>query len=211
VNEHNSENKNQKYFEPDEELIGYIRKKLNLLQKRQQIIDANIGGELTSEEESMDKSLRTQKNKILNKLIFPSMANLTYFLECIAKHPELQVVFENDLKELFGLAHSETKGENGGVMFDRLISAALIWNPEAKDAEKKDTRNFRLTLLRIIQNNVYYRIQHLLLDDFTNDTASIINSDIGRARAWVDLFASRVDNSKDNHKALHRTFDFKAI
>ena len=46
------------------------------------------------------RNLDRMKVYILNKHIFQAMANLTFFFESIAESPELQEVFEDDIKEL---------------------------------------------------------------------------------------------------------------
>lgn len=102
------------------------------------------------------------------------------------------------------------KNAKRGFMFERLISAALTWDLDGEGTEKKDTKNFRLILLRILQNICYFQIQRLLLHDFTTDTASIVDNDIGRARAWINLYASRaVGNTEDIPP--HRTFKLESI
>ena len=92
-------------------------------------------------------------------------------------------------------------------MFKRLVKSALLWDFERKE---NDVKNFRLLLFAILQDIVYFGIQHLLLYDFTNDTSSIVNNDIGRARAWVNFYARRVDD-EDKKILPHRTFICKSL
>ena len=200
------------------------------------------GKELSHADQQKRQRLKTNKVRLLNDIVFPAMANLTYFFECIANHPELQSIFEDDLKDLFGIRHNyeydlkkndplladesirksqeerkyiqnlKIMGKNPkrGFMFERLISAALTWELDGEQTEKKDTKNFRLILLRILQNICYFRVQRLLLYDFTTETASIVDNDIGRARAWINLYASRVTDDADDIPS-HRTFKFESI
>lgn len=48
------------------------------------------------------RNLDRKKVYILNKHIFPSMANLILFFEYLAKDSGLKEMFEDDVKELFG-------------------------------------------------------------------------------------------------------------
>jgi hypothetical protein len=52
------------------------------------------------------------------------MADLTFFFEAIALHPELQEIFENDIKNLLGVRHSGS--QEYGFMFINLIRSIMI-------------------------------------------------------------------------------------
>ena len=73
---------------------------------------------LTNEEKKLDRQLRVDKTRILENIIFPSMVNLTFFLECISNHKDLQNVFDNDLKELFGIKRNEPRAYNYAFMLE---------------------------------------------------------------------------------------------
>ena len=89
------------------------------------------GKDLSPEDNKLDYKLRKRQHKVLDGIIFPAMANLTYFLECIADYPEFQEIFEDDLKDLFGIRNnSGTK--HVGFMFKRLVKSALLWDFERK-------------------------------------------------------------------------------
>jgi hypothetical protein len=230
----------QKHFSPDEEIIEFMHKRLHMEKIKNKL---KYRGEKLSDKDQMeDHRLRIKKVRLLNNIIFPAMANLTYFFECVANHPELQSIFEDDLKDLFGIRHNyeydlkkndplladdnapksqeerkyiqnlKIMGKNPkrGFMFERLISAALTWDLNGKEKEKNDTKNFRLILLGILQNICYFRVQRLLLSDFTTETASIVDNDIGRARAWINLYSSKVVGDADDIPP-HRTFKFESI
>jgi hypothetical protein len=97
-------------------------------------------------------------------------------------------------------------------MFEHLIVNAVTWDFEQRDSEerKDKTKNFRLILLNILQNVVYFRIQRLLSRHFTPDVSSIINNDIGRARAWAKFYATTTQD-EDNSILPHRTFNFRSL
>jgi hypothetical protein len=88
-------------FKPDKKLIGFMEEKLHVEKMKKALTLA--GKELSHADQQKRQKLKTNKVRLLNDIVFPAMANLTYFFECIANHPELQSIFEDDLKDLFGM------------------------------------------------------------------------------------------------------------
>ena len=91
----------------DERLIDYLDK-TSSLQAKKEIIE--MRGELTDADrvqiDTIKKKLKTLRNnkiKILDEIIFPSMANLTYFFNRIVNSEYLGDNFESDIKDLLGV------------------------------------------------------------------------------------------------------------
>jgi hypothetical protein len=78
------------------------------------------------------------------------------FLKAYQKNPQLEQVFEDDIKELFGLRgrpFNEEHDKYNPYVFSRLIESALTWN-EKNDGNKAESKNFKLILIHILQHNI---------------------------------------------------------
>jgi hypothetical protein len=195
------------------------------LQYQEVMNKLDAAGKITLEERhylEKDGSLRADKVKLLHEIIFPAMANLTFFFESVARHPELQEVFDRDIKDLFGV-HRNIPPEKIHVdrpkyasMFERLIDSMVTYDSKARPRELRDRKNFRIRLLSILQRIVSIEVQHNMPDDFSLEAERTILMDMGRAEGWTATLGMRVpDFSPDEIKAgknqPHRTFDFEPI
>jgi hypothetical protein len=101
------------------------------------------GKELSNDDKKKFGKSDRMKVYIRDKIIFPSMANLIYFLETISVNPELKELFDDDLKDLFDLRpNTKTQQlypyygiELRGIRiqtttFTRLIAASLVMNED---------------------------------------------------------------------------------
>jgi hypothetical protein len=102
-----------------------------------------MGGkrDLSQDEVKEGRNLDRMKVHVLDKFIFPSMANLTVFLEYIAKNEELQATFDDDLKELF--FGKGTGKSDATIVFQRFIQSTITWNWK----KKENANDFRLALI----------------------------------------------------------------
>jgi hypothetical protein len=193
---------------PNRFLIEFMRLRL---QREKDKRDPETTAEAFSDKDKRKiRNLDRMKVYILNKHIFQAMANLTFFFESIAESPELQEVFEDDIKELLfwrkkkiDKVQSENKKplaiDQTQAVFTRLIDAMLIWN------ERKDPNNFRLGLIYILQNIIFQKINNLALTEFGDTIANnIVQADMGRVWAWTKLYAGRVekDDEESNRPVL---------
>jgi hypothetical protein len=90
------------------------------------------------------REMNRMKVHILNKIVFPSMANIVYFLETVSKNPELQQVFDDDLKELFGIRYPlEFKDKSYSPIIRRLVEAMIFWTEGKNEiaAERQERLN----------------------------------------------------------------------
>jgi hypothetical protein len=69
--------------------------------------------------------LDKEKVLLLNKHIFPAMANLLFFFYYVSRYPELREVFDDDIEELLGVRRDTTKYEYGYI-FNILIQSILL-------------------------------------------------------------------------------------
>ena len=90
-----------KRFQPQADLRNYMSERLELSKKMEK--DDAEGSEFSDEINSQNRSLRVKKVRILNDIVFTAMADLTFFFEAITLHPELQVLLDNDIKDLLGV------------------------------------------------------------------------------------------------------------
>src|SRR5262245_37848318 len=100
--EQGAELKTPNYIDPDEDVIAYFRRKLDIMGKTDIFRKAG-GKKLPPDIDSQAKKINGKKVEILNKYIFPAMANLDFFFSTIAVYPMFQEVFEDDIKDLLGI------------------------------------------------------------------------------------------------------------
>ena len=86
-------------YKPSTSLVDFMERRLQLEKRKDGPF--NAGQDLDADYDRQKNNSDRMKVEILNTKIFPSMANLIYFLEMIAKSNELQKGFEDDLKSYF--------------------------------------------------------------------------------------------------------------
>jgi hypothetical protein len=173
-------------YKPSDTLVKFLNKKLQYEKKGKEIV---MGGkrDLSQEEAKEGRNLDRRKVHVLNNIIFPSMANLTVFLEYIAKNEELQTVFEDDLKELF--FGKDTEKSYAMIVFQRFIQSAITWNWK----KKENANDFRLALISCLEHILFQYLNGIgayLLDSTVN---YVVSQDLSRVLAWAKLLARNVD------------------
>ena len=76
-------------------------------------------------------NLKKRKVEVLDR-IFTSMANLTFFVECIAEEEELRRDFEDDFKDLLGIRRSDPANQVYGFVFYHLVTGILRAGKETR-------------------------------------------------------------------------------
>jgi hypothetical protein len=201
-----------KYIPPDPRLIKYIKEK-PLVQKRvdqlesrkRQLQAKNL---LSAKEEKELKDIESKlirlksklgvfsddKGDILDKIIFPAMANLTFFFEAVSLIEELD--FEPNIIELFGIRRDNPRTYDGhnarsyAFMFKELMRGMIAIGEMADDGTSGRV-DFRLRLIHELQVLIFDKIHVQKILDSDKATSVVLN-DISRAMAWTDMFASRV-------------------
>lgn len=195
-------------YAPAESLIKVLSD-INNFEVRRARFEAKIsaGGDKNKknkkQQETLDeekKALKKEKRLLdrrkvdaLNKHVFPSMANLTKFLELMLVSPHLHRVFERDLKALF-FAKSKVS-ENKDTIFGRFIEAAgpsLI--SKQKDDGTQQTAllpDFRFILWEIMIQKIWKSTPSIGEYKFKDPTFlhNVLYQDFGRAVSWLNLLA----------------------
>jgi hypothetical protein len=195
-----SERKNDRMdancYTPHSEFVNFLDEVLHGETLRQKENELMLKGKKLSKDEQKDLDeyvskanyYRRMKNYWLNKCVFPSMANLTVFLEKIAEHEELQSMFSDDLKQLF-LGVPKKKPAPAAV-FDRFVRSAITWNWK----KKENANDFRLALihhLEYILFNYLTSIGLYVMDREMLDT--VLTPDLRRVLMCTKLLSRNVD------------------
>jgi hypothetical protein len=201
--EHGAEGDTTKGYWPHKALIDYTRRRLKLDETMKKVHEA--GEEFSVEINRQDKSLRTEKVRILHEIVFPAMADLVFFFEAIARNENLQSRFKSDVEDLLGIKYNES--QMYGFMFSRLLRSILtIGAAEAEETTAKSKYDFQLRLNHILQGIVLDKVRQYLPDIFQLQEAQIaVKDDIRRAWAWTGTLAYNITERKE---APHRTFNF---
>jgi hypothetical protein len=214
-------NKKPHCYPPDARLSRYMTQKLIY----QQALEKKEAGETLSEKEmeavKNEGSLRSTKSQVLDEIIFPAMANLTFFFESVARNPELQIPFEDDIKELLGVkrmnadSKSSKERKRYGFMFRRLVDSMVTHDLKAKPRIERRP-DYRGKLLHIMQDIVQTEVQHHLPDDLSLDAQMVILQDAHRVSAWTATIAQRIQDDCGSHSKgeaciPRKTFDFKPV
>ena len=175
-------------------LRNYMTELSQLLSQKDQLDKG--GRKLDDKQKSRIKSLANEKVKVLDEIIFPSMANLTYFFDAIEKDPNLQDTFSSDVKDLLGVRRLMPTPSNYAFMFTSLVEGIIGLSGRSED--------FTLRLTHKLQEIIYQKAQHTSKDGSyileTKDASFRIFEDIQRALVWTGLVASRVKDEYDFSK-----------
>lgn len=201
-------------YRSDKRIINYMkdRTELNKLLKGKPL------HRFSNKETKFYNNVRQRKIRVLEKVIFPSMANLVVFFEEL-KDPQLRNDFEDDIKELFGYIgnYQLEKGKSGyqNIMVRFMESLLFL------DIDKKDySDDFRLGLIGDIQNILYYKIRYLAIKEFVEgkkpaeadtEICDIINSHMRQAYAWARMYHHKYENTqfeKDKAKIPSKPVSF---
>lgn len=152
------------------------------------------------------KNHTRRKVYVLNKHIFPALANLTVLLENMQRNSYIREIFEDDIIGLF-LGES-VKIDNKAPIFQRFLIASVckkqIGEPDSAAEEPPNTSkpSFRFILSMLMQRIVYQMIQEegphkYGLDNFLKD---VLYNDIKRPLAWTQVFAQHANRDFDEKK-----------
>ena len=134
--------------------------------------------------------LDRRKVDTLNKYIFPSMANLTQFLEYMLVSPHVGRVFERDLKALF-FAKSEVS-QNKEPVFARFIDACCWSMTVPKEGgTRTPLPDFRIILMEIMMDKIWMMMRGIAEYKFRDVEFlnNVLYVDFNRAASWMKEFA----------------------
>lgn len=193
-------------YSPAPELTNYLYEKLLLETEKRRIREA--GEEEIEEFQRKVRSNDVTKVRILDKIIFPSMANLVIFLNKISKHVEIQSVFENDLKDLLGITRINPTPENYGFVLEVLIHSIL--NTEGIKDDEKRNRNFRIALIHKIQQILSIYFQQIITR-YSPEFWPLMNADMDRILGYTSLISKDAFRKDQEYlEEPHRTFPLRS-
>lgn len=168
-------------YTPDKRINEYINDRMKLVK----ILKSKDRSRFSTEDKNFDTKLRQDKKRLLDNVIFPSMANLILFFQYMAENEELREIFEDDIRELFGYVSADQ-----GKVMTGLIESILTWDMD------KDPNNFRQGLIYDIQLIIRSKITGLAIKEFGDVGVDyIIDNHMNQAVAWTRLYYSRYDKS----------------
>jgi hypothetical protein len=154
--------------------------------------------------------LDKEKVLLLNKYIFPAMANLLFFFYYVSRYPELREVFDDDIEELLGIRRDNTK-HTYGFIFTALIQSILLIG--LNNTAETHVKDFRLRLIQILQESIWAKVDLALHTIFKNPSAQqAVANDFNRVWGWTRMLAEQVEQQAQNEGSkLHRTINFSGI
>ncbi len=192
----NDEN-DQKCYIPDSTLVKFMGRKLRIEKMKEEI---HLSTE-ASPSDSFKKEIRKNdrmKSHILDKFIFPSMANLTFFFECIAEYPELQKTFEDDIKELLGIKRNNPVSKIYGFMFSKLIDCILSWDVIHIKDPIRGRKNFRVDLMNVLQIIVANHFEEKISELNVPNTINILaRNDMDRTWGWINMLKNSIGDQDE--------------
>lgn len=196
-----------KCYKAEPRLDEYLTEKLQIETERQRIRDA--GEAENGEFQSRVRANDAKKVHILDKIIFPSMANLTFFLHWISSHREIQSVYENDLKDLLGVTRNNPNPENYAFMLDTIVHSIL--NTDGIKDDEKRNKNFRIALIHKIQQILSIHFQRLITE-YSPEFWPLMDTDMNRILGYTSLISKDVfQKDHEDSEDPSRTFPLEVI
>lgn len=151
-------------------------------------------------------SLKNTKREILDEVLFPAMADLTFFFEAVAQSPQLQENFASDIIQLLGIRRNSPSNDNYAFMFRRLIWS-IFFPSEPRE------NDFSLRLANQLQQIIYNKMKRPLYKFFkeNSEPKNMVLLDIERVKAWTELIAHTVNDEQAIKPARTFLFDTKEI
>ena len=207
-----------KSYIPDETLVAFIQEWLQIHKKKEQF--TKEGKELSLEDKKKLRESDRMKVYILDNIIFPAFANLTYFFEAMAASSRMSIAFEEEIRELLDPRKSAEAARFGGggsrldsIQFrqnnlGRLVMAMLgihVKNPQ----NRKPVDDFRIGLMYQVSNIVGDQMDRLLMHEYSgNQIWKSFWNDYSRMQGWFALLARSV---KEEPKEYDRKIGFLPI
>jgi hypothetical protein len=195
-------------YRPSKSLTSLITELLRLGHEEFQRQQKESAGVISNEEITKERkeakerreNLNKQKVVVLNRHIFPAMANLTTLLEQMLVHPYIHEIFDKDLQALF-FAQSKTSTDKEYI-FRRFIRASMMHQIRKQEKDEDGIERSVTTLLPeyrfIVCEIMQIALWEMVMGGVgTNKFKShregflkdILVDDVGRAAAWMKMFA----------------------
>lgn len=172
-------------------------------------LQSNTSPKQLEELKGHKRYLDKEKVEILNKYIFPSMANLVFFFKCIASYPELRPIFEDDIKDLLGVRRLSPKPGNYGFIIFNLLHAILLIGEGLYLDTRGHNKDFRLRLNQLLQEIVWAKFDVSLSKVFTNSSAQrTVTEDFNKVWGWTRMLTESLEEYAEDARPPHRTIEF---
>ena len=187
-----------------------MRQRLQFEKRR---VNEKLAGKELKEDDEYQR-LKKRKTDVLDR-IFRSMANLVFFFQCIAEHPEMAEVFDDDIKDLLGIRREDPQKVLGFAFLELVCAILMIESKSAIQGSEDEKphhhhKDFRLYLNHLLQIVTNEKVRMFVGDVFNNVHAhGLVREDFMRAWAWTRMLADTVDLDTENEISPHRTFDFE--
>jgi hypothetical protein len=169
--------KTVKDYTPNARLVEHMQRTLHNVKKLQQIDTA--GKDVPKAVEKEKAALSAARTRILDDVVFQAMADITFFFSAVGAHPEIQKLFDDNIKEILGVKRIDPKETPYGFMFAALVSGMLIYR-------FKTGKDFRLRLNNYLQRMVWNKMELYLPEIFESSAVQgSVGQDFHRVLGWT--------------------------
>ena len=206
-----------KSYIPDETLVTFIQDWLHIHKKKEELTKQGIN--LSLEDKNKIRESDRMKVYVLDNIIFPALANLTYFFEAMAASPKMSESFENELEEIldprkaksaaqFGselrISSIQFRRNNLARLFDAMVSINITNYPDRQFVD-----DFRIGLMYQILNLIGDEMDRLLMHEYSHSQIwSSFWDDYKRLQGWMALLSRSI---KESPKEFDRKLGFEPI
>ncbi len=191
-----------RYYDPSPTVIDYLQKEL---QNLEQTDPATLAGKRQKyrRKKETQGTIAKDKKDTFHK-IFQSFVDLVYFLEFIEDHRELHELYEENLKDLFGISGQLNKDDRKiqkkhRSLFIRFLNASTFrTNLRTKFSKPFD---FRISLAQAMYDTSIDVMQTSLLRDKSSRELDLFLSSAQNLNLWTELLSRRY-----NHKPSYSRF-----
>jgi hypothetical protein len=206
-----------KSYIPDDSLVNFIQEWLEIHKKRDtQTLE---GKRLSKSEEERIRELDRMKVHVIDNIIFPAIANLTYFFEAMAASTRMSIAFEDELAEMLDARNSKQAARfDSGLRFSSMqfrennlarLVMAMLSIPMKKYPENKSVDDFRIGLMYQTLNVIGDSVDRLLDQEYGgNQIWKSFWEDYRRMLGWLALLTRSL---KDEPKEHDRKIGFSPI
>ncbi|MDE1726265.1 MAG: hypothetical protein KGH89_03260 [Thaumarchaeota archaeon] len=208
-----------KSYIPNDTLVNFVQEWLQLHREKENLTKA--GKELSTDEKKKIRELDRMKVYVLDTVIFPAMADLTYFFESIAVSEKLAETFEDEVAELLdprkAAEAAKFSGNNmrfNSTQFRKNNLARLVMSmvsiPNGKIRGGKPTTDFRVGIMYQMLNVVGDMMDHLISSQYSfgNQIWKSAYEDYSRLMGWLSLLAGLTE---EQPKEYDRQIGFEPI
>jgi len=178
-----------------------------LLERLQYYIDTENVATPSKAQEKKSRALDRRKVYLLDKYIFPGMADLVFFIQTVNADPRLQELFEDDLKDLFGLRQFTGDYLYSGTLA-RLLQG-MLFDGYYHDDNSVEGVDYRTILANIIMDVVEKKLAACLKQLLGENEMSEMSREQLRHGKIISRFCSMTVN-KDKG-AASRQFEIPYI